>query len=49
MSFRRVEAGTEVTYAAEFTFSGPARFVAPLLRPPSNGWASKQRLACTGR
>lgn len=33
MSFRRVEAGTEVTYSAEFTFNGPARFVAPLLRP----------------
>ena len=33
MSFRSVEAGTEVTYAAEFTFNGPARLVAPLLRP----------------
>ncbi len=33
MSFRRVETGTEVTYAADFTFRGPARFVAPLLRP----------------
>ncbi len=33
MSFRRVETGTEVTYAADFTFKGPARFVAPLLRP----------------
>jgi uncharacterized protein YndB with AHSA1/START domain len=33
MSFRKVEAGTEVTYEAEFTFKGPARFLAPLLRP----------------
>ena len=31
--FRRVETGTEVTYAADFTFKGPARFAAPLLRP----------------
>jgi hypothetical protein len=27
-----VASGTEVTYAAEFTFKGPSRFVAPLLR-----------------
>jgi hypothetical protein len=33
MSFRSIEAGTEVTYAAEFTFKGPAQVVAPLLRP----------------
>ncbi|MDQ2813898.1 MAG: SRPBCC family protein [Actinomycetota bacterium] len=33
MSFRRVDAGTEVTYSAEFTFKGPARFLAPLFRP----------------
>lgn len=33
MSFRKVEAGTEVTYEAEFSFKGPARFLAPLLRP----------------
>jgi carbon monoxide dehydrogenase subunit G len=33
MSLRGVETGTEVTYAAEFTFKGPARFLAPLLRP----------------
>jgi hypothetical protein len=33
MSFRGVKTGTEVTYAAEFTFKGPARFLAPLLRP----------------
>jgi len=33
MSFRQVKTGTEVTYAAEFTFKGPARFIAPLLRP----------------
>jgi carbon monoxide dehydrogenase subunit G len=33
MSFRSVEAGTEVTYSAEFTFNGPVRFVAPLFKP----------------
>jgi NAD(P)-dependent dehydrogenase (short-subunit alcohol dehydrogenase family) len=33
MTFRSVNAGTEVTYTAEFTFKGPSRLVAPLLRP----------------
>ena len=33
MSFRRIETGTEVTYSAEFTFNGPARFVVPLFKP----------------
>jgi uncharacterized protein YndB with AHSA1/START domain len=33
MSFRRVAAGTEVTYSAEFTFKGAARFLAPLFKP----------------
>ncbi len=33
MTFRTVTSGTEVTYAAEFTFKGASRFVAPLLRP----------------
>jgi Polyketide cyclase / dehydrase and lipid transport len=33
MTFRRVDAGTEVTYTAEFTFKGPSRLIAPLLRP----------------
>ncbi len=33
MSFRKVETGTEVTYEAEFSFKGGARFLAPLLRP----------------
>ena len=33
MSFRKVATGTEVTYAAEFTFKGGARFVAPLFKP----------------
>jgi hypothetical protein len=28
-----VASGTEVTYAAEFTFKGLSRFVAPLLKP----------------
>ena len=32
MSFRRVDAGTEVTYSAEFTFEGPARFLAPVVQ-----------------
>ena len=33
MTFRNVNAGTEVTYTAEFTFKAPARLLAPLLRP----------------
>jgi hypothetical protein len=33
MTFRGVDAGTEVTYTAEFTFKGPSRLLAPLLRP----------------
>ena len=33
MTFRNVDAATEVTYTAEFTFKGPARLLAPLLRP----------------
>jgi uncharacterized protein YndB with AHSA1/START domain len=33
MTFRSVDAGTEVTYTAEFTFKGPSRLIAPLLRP----------------
>ncbi len=33
MTFKAVPTGTEVTYAAEFTFKGAARLVAPLLRP----------------
>jgi hypothetical protein len=33
MTFRSIEAGTEVTYTAEFTFQGPSRLLAPLLRP----------------
>ena len=33
MTFRSVDAGTEVTYTAEFTFKAPARLLAPLLRP----------------
>jgi hypothetical protein len=32
MTFRPVEYGTEVTYTAEFTFKGPSRFIAPLLK-----------------
>jgi carbon monoxide dehydrogenase subunit G len=33
MTFRSVDAGTEVTYIAEFTFKGPSRLLARLLRP----------------
>ena len=33
MSFRSVDAATEVTYTAEFTFKGLSRLLAPLLRP----------------
>ena len=33
MTFRSIEAGTEVTYTAEFSFKGPSRLLAPLLRP----------------
>lgn len=33
MTFRPAGAGTEVTYTAEFTFKGAARYVAPLFRP----------------
>jgi Polyketide cyclase / dehydrase and lipid transport len=33
ITFRPVPSGTEVTYAAEFTFKGVSRFVAPLLSP----------------
>ena len=32
MTFRAVGAATEVTYTAEFTFKGPSRLLAPLLR-----------------
>ena len=31
MTFRTVNAATEVTYTAEFTFKGPSRLLAPLL------------------
>jgi hypothetical protein len=33
MTFARAHGGTEVTYTADFTFKGVARFLAPLLRP----------------
>jgi hypothetical protein len=33
MTFRQCGAGTEVTYTAEFTFKGPGRLLAPLLKP----------------
>jgi carbon monoxide dehydrogenase subunit G len=33
MTCRSVDAGTEVTYAAEFTFKGASRFAGPLLKP----------------
>lgn len=33
MTFRPAGIGTEVTYTADFTFKGLARFLAPLLKP----------------
>ena len=33
LTFRSVASGTEVTYAAEFTFKGLSRIAAPLLKP----------------
>ena len=33
MTFRTVDAATEVTYTAEFTFKGASRLLAPILRP----------------
>jgi carbon monoxide dehydrogenase subunit G len=36
MTFRAAGAGTEVTYTADFTFKGAARYLAPLLRPALN-------------
>jgi carbon monoxide dehydrogenase subunit G len=33
LTFRPVASGTEVTYAAEFTFKGLSRIAAPLLKP----------------
>jgi Polyketide cyclase / dehydrase and lipid transport len=33
LTFRPVASGTEVTYAAQFTFKGLSRMVAPLLKP----------------
>lgn len=36
MTFRPAGDHTEVTYSAEFDFKGPARYLAPLLRPALN-------------
>ena len=33
MAFRPTDAGTEVTYTADFTFKGVSRLLAPLLKP----------------
>ncbi len=33
LKFRPVAHGTEVTYSAEFAFTGPFRFTVPLLKP----------------
>jgi uncharacterized protein YndB with AHSA1/START domain len=44
LSFRSVNAGTEVTYTAEFTFKGPARLLAPLLRPAFERLGSRARI-----
>jgi hypothetical protein len=49
MTFRSTDAGTEVTYTAQFTFKGPARLLAPCSDPPSNGSAQGRRPACAQR
>ena len=36
LTFRPAGDQTEVTYSAEFDFKGPARYLAPLLRPALN-------------
>ncbi|HEX9033735.1 MAG TPA: SRPBCC family protein [Streptosporangiaceae bacterium] len=41
LTFRSVASGTEVTYAAEFTFKGLSRIAAPLLRPAFERLASE--------
>lgn len=46
MTFRPVDSGTEVSYTAEFAFRGPARFVAPLLRPAFERLANARKPAC---
>ena len=33
MTFRSIDAGTEVTYTAEFTFKAPVRLLVPLFKP----------------
>ncbi len=33
MTMPSIDADTEVTYTAEFTFKGPSRLLAPLLKP----------------
>jgi carbon monoxide dehydrogenase subunit G len=41
LTFRPAGTQTEVTYTAEFTFKGPARYLAPLLRPALTRLASQ--------
>ena len=49
MSFHRVEGGTEVTYAADFTFRGRPGSSPRCCGPPWSGSASKRSRACTKR
>ena len=49
MTFHMVDAGTEVTYQAEFTFKGRPGSSPRYSSPPWNGWASKRKPACTRR
>lgn len=41
ITVRPVDGGCEVDYRADFEFSGPARFVGPLLRPLLEGLANR--------
>ncbi len=45
LTFRSAGTDTEVTYTADFSFTGIARFVAPLLRPAFTRSATRPRRA----
>ena len=49
MTFRSVDAATEVTYTAEFTFKAPSVCSPPCSGPPSSGSAQRRRPACAQR
>ena len=46
LTFRPVASGTEVTYAAEFTFKGLSRIAAPLLKPAFERLGNEAERAC---